>query len=153
LVDLAWPIKGESFGVVIRLWDRDAERERCHCFQKLGGKLPHSPVLSPDGKTVAGVPGGDGDPEEVYLWESATGQLLAKLTGGYPAFSPDGKLLATARGGRNGPGSITLWEAATAKELCSVPVPEGHVYRLDFSPEGRALAMVSDGAGRAKKNT
>lgn len=134
LVDLAWPIKGESFGVLIRQWDRDTGLERSRCFQKLKGKVPLSPVLSPDGKTVAGVPGGEGDPEEVHLWEPATGQLLARIPGGYPAFSPDGKLLATARGGRNEPGSITLWEAAISKELCSVPVSGGHVYRLEFSP-------------------
>jgi hypothetical protein len=97
------------------------------------------------------VPGDHGD--EVLLWESATGKLLAKIPGAYAAFSPDAQLLATARRGPKGQGSITLWKAAKGKEVRSVQVPEGHVYHLAFSPDGRALAAVSDVVGRANKHT
>jgi RNA polymerase sigma factor (sigma-70 family) len=151
-VQLAWPIKGESFGVIIRLWDRDAGRERSRHFQKIGNQLPQALALSPDGRAVACVPG-TGAGSEVHLWDSATGKELSRVSGTSPAFSPDGKLLATVRGGKDGRGSFAVWEAATGKELCSVPMPEGHVYRLGFSPDARALVTASDVAGRANKNT
>src|SRR5262249_13535898 len=43
-VDLAWPINGGSFGAVVRLWDRDAGRERSRFFRKLGEQLGNSLV-------------------------------------------------------------------------------------------------------------
>jgi WD40 repeat protein len=109
--------------------------------------------MSADGKTVACVCPEDGEPEGVQLWDSATGKRLARVPGCCPALSPDGKLLATtARGKRDEKNTVTLWEAATARELCSVKVPQGQVYRLDFSPDGKLLAAVSDVAGRANKH-
>ncbi|HEY7424440.1 MAG TPA: sigma-70 family RNA polymerase sigma factor [Gemmataceae bacterium] len=158
LVDVAWPVKGGPFGAVIRLWDRDAGRERSRCFHKLGEQLGNMLVLSPDGKTVAGIRSNAFD--EVQLWESATGKLLSKIAGknpAFPAFSPDGKLLATAHSEPNKPGTVTLWETATGKEVCSVALPEWPVsrlaYRLAFSPDGRMLATASDVASHTKKHT
>jgi WD40 repeat protein len=145
VVDLAWPIDGGPFGAVVRLWDRDAGREQSRFFRKLGEQLGNSLVLSPDGKTVACV--STAGPEGVQLWESTTGKLLSRISGDNPAFSPDGKLVATTRNKQGGQGVVLLWETATAKELCSVSLPEGHVYRLGFSPDGRMLATLSDVAG------
>jgi RNA polymerase sigma factor (sigma-70 family) len=153
LLDVAWPIRGASFSAVIRLWDRRAAREVSRFSRKLGDRPPDALALSPDGQTVACVPAGDGEPGEVQLWESATGKLRARVPGGCPALSPDGKLLATTARGKGGEkSSVTLWEAATARELCSVKVAEGQVYRLGFSPDGRLLAAASDVAGRTNKH-
>src|SRR5262249_18039364 len=150
VVDLAWPIEARSFGVVVRLWDREAGRERSRFFHKLGEQLGNGAVLSPDGKTVACV---STDEPGLQLWEAATGKLFSRIpSGGSPTFSPDGKFLATTHGGITEQASVTLWEAATAKELRSVRVPEEqdaglhprpHVHRLAFSPDGRMLATVS----------
>jgi WD40 repeat protein/beta-lactamase regulating signal transducer with metallopeptidase domain len=58
------------------------------------------------------------------------------------AFSPDGKLMATAHWYNADPGEAKLWDAATGKPVASLPVPvkEGGVLELTFSPDGKTLA-------------
>jgi hypothetical protein len=109
-------------------------------FREIGWK-PLSWSFSPDGKTIACMTNLKG-----VLLEEPTGKGRFGITWAYLAFSPDGKMLATADFDRKGdgrPGSFSLREAATGKELCSVPLPQGHVYRLLFSPDGRTLATAS----------
>jgi WD40 repeat protein/S1-C subfamily serine protease len=50
---------------------------------------------------------------------------------GGKAISPDGKLLAHGEG---------LWETATGKRIRKYPVPEGLIYEITFSPDGKTLA-------------
>jgi RNA polymerase sigma factor (sigma-70 family) len=154
VVDLAWPIETKSFGAVVRLWDREAGRERSRFFHKLGEHLGSGAVLSPDGKTVACM---SSDAPEVKLCEAATGKLFSRIpSGGNPTFSPDGKFLATSHGGGMEQAFVTIWATATAKELCSVRLPEGpdigpqhpSIHRLAFSPDGKMLATIS-----TEKNT
>jgi RNA polymerase sigma factor (sigma-70 family) len=132
-----------KYSVKVRRWDRETARELRGWSREVGNWMPHSLVFSPDGKTVACMVM-RGNPDQIYLWETATGKELSPIAGGYPAFSPDGKLLATAplllkKDGQ----SFTLWDAATGKEVCSVKAP-GRVYRLLFSPDGRMLATLSN---------
>jgi RNA polymerase sigma factor (sigma-70 family) len=153
VVDVAWPVEARSFGVLVRLWDREAGRERSRFFRKLGAQLGNWGILSPDGKTVACV---SSDAPGVQLWEAATGKLTSRIpSGGSPTFSPDGKLLATIHGGLKEQAFVTIWATAPAKELCSIRVPEERderdvgeqhpqVHRLAFSPDGKMLATVSD---------
>jgi RNA polymerase sigma factor (sigma-70 family) len=142
-VHLVWPIKQrESYGFLVREWDRDSAKERSRRFQDLGENLPSPIALSPDAKTVAFATSA-GASEEVHLWDSATGKVLFRVRGGQPAFSPDGKRLATTRRGPND-WIVSLWETATGKELGTAPMPKGHSYRLAFSPEGKELATVSN---------
>ncbi|MGA8461877.1 MAG: hypothetical protein WB800_41250, partial [Streptosporangiaceae bacterium] len=75
-----------------------------------------SVAFSPDGKIVATADLNGG----AYLWDVATGQRIATLSGPSPdsnvgmssvAFSPDGKIVATA----NLNGVTYLWGIATGR--------------------------------------
>jgi WD40 repeat protein len=74
-------------------------------------------AYTPDGKTLASGSGYDG-PDEIKLWDVATGKELATLKGRpgadvvcTVAFSPDGKTLAS--GGWDG--AVMLWNMKTGK--------------------------------------
>jgi WD40 repeat protein/beta-lactamase regulating signal transducer with metallopeptidase domain len=58
------------------------------------------------------------------------------------AYSPDGRILATAHWYDADPGEVKLWDAATGGLVASLPVPvqEGGVLALAFSPDGKILA-------------
>jgi WD40 repeat protein len=58
------------------------------------------------------------------------------------AYSPDGRLLATAHWYDVDPGEVKLWDATTGDLVASLPVPvkEGGVLELAFSPDGKVLA-------------
>ncbi|HEV3262152.1 MAG TPA: protein kinase, partial [Gemmataceae bacterium] len=98
-----------------------------------------APIFSPDGNTLAGanklIGGFNGGP--IKLWNTATGQELARMRGsdGCAAFSPDGKTLAT-EAGRN---EIKLWDVKTGREQARMNTA-GYLYALAFSPDGKMLA-------------
>jgi len=111
--------------------------------------------FSPDGTTLATVHTDSGGPTgngSVMLWDVASGELLADLTGEDPlpslsftlAFSPDGGTLAVQL-----EGCFRLWDVATGTSL---PVPDffmGAISQVTFGPEGRWLATAGrDGAIR-----
>ncbi len=58
------------------------------------------------------------------------------------AFSPVGKILATAHWYTADPGEVKLWDSSTGALLGTLPVPvkEGGVLALAFSPDGKTLA-------------
>jgi WD40 repeat protein len=62
-------------------------------------------------------------------------------------FSPDGKTLATASPG----GEVTLWDVARRERKVELP-PQGQVYGLAFTPDGKELLVSSyeplDAAGK-----
>jgi WD40 repeat protein len=150
-------IFGGKGGVV--LWDA-AQRGRL-APQPL--PVPENGVwgvaFSPDGQTLAagygaGIVGGKGG---VVLWDAARRPRLASeplpvpegnllgVAGGV-AFSPDGKTLAAGFGAvvnvLSGKGGVVLWDAARRGRVAPEPLPvhEGLVWCVAFSPDGRTLA-------------
>ena len=51
-------------------------------------------------------------------------------------YSPDGQALASAGFDR----TIRIWEAATGREIRALRGPEGAVFDVAYSPDGKALA-------------
>jgi len=119
----------------LHLWDLTTRKE-VRKFNK-NKEQGHRVAFSPDGRTIASAA------HELYLWETATGQLLHHLEGGGQAvaFSPDSFLLAAVSFSQ-----VKLLETTTAKE---VGPHGGYHHHSDlpsaaFSPEGRFLAVDSE---------
>ena len=113
-----------------------------------------SVAFSPDGKTIAagfishGVGGG------VVLWDVAARRRLAdeplpvkEGSVRCVAFSPDGKTIAAGFYGvgpveRRQRGGVVLWDVAARKRLADEPLPvkEGSVRSVAFSPDGKTIA-------------
>jgi serine/threonine protein kinase/WD40 repeat protein len=98
-------------------------------------------AFSPDGRLLASV-SKDGT---ARIWESATGQLLQICRHSQGAieavtFSPDGQLLATG----DVQGTVRLWDPGSGQEAAQVntgSMAPGQIWRLQFSPSGRYLAV------------
>jgi WD40 repeat protein len=136
----------------VKVWDAQTGQELLTCKGHTAAVA--SVVFSPDGKRLASsssVPGGyspfgdPGEPGEVLVWDTETGQELLSLKGhsrfvNSVAFSPDGKRLATL----SRDNTIKVWDAQTRQAILTLkPVPAdigGHVV---FSPDGKHLAAGS----------
>jgi WD40 repeat protein len=144
-----------SYDGTIRLWDVATGQERAALRVHTAAALAlrghtasvHSVSYSPDGKTLAS----GSWPAPIGLWDVATGQERATLTGhersvnsvvDIPAvcsvaYSPDGKTLASA----SNDGTIKLWDVAGGKEWAALR-HMGHV-SVAFSPDGKTLTSGS----------
>ena len=155
---------------VVKVWDLlEAPRERFGLGEVdfAAGSI----AISPDGKALAealrlpanrlradgsggvrvsqfraGAPPAQRMADEVKVWDLATGQPLATLSGQATAggvdrvaalaYSPDGKTLATG----SNQGTLKFWEAGSLAPMI-VPKPrlQGAVTSLRFGPDGRTL--------------
>jgi serine/threonine protein kinase/sugar lactone lactonase YvrE len=99
-----------------------------------------SVAFSPDGTMVAAVGTG-----HTYLWNAASGSLIATLSTGVSgaAFSPDGTQLAVI----SGDNSICLWNVATHKITATLTDTSAlNLLALAFSSNGTLAAGDQDGS-------
>jgi WD40 repeat protein/serine/threonine protein kinase len=125
---------------LLKLWDPDTGRARVASATVEGRKVGFRAVaLAPDGGTVAAL----SEPGTVLVWDGATGEPKAcpgpVASASAVAFSADGRFLALG-----GDGAVRLWDVARAKECGRVRTGEGGVRQVEFSPDGRTLATLSD---------
>jgi RNA polymerase sigma factor (sigma-70 family) len=121
----------------IWMWDVATGRVRRH----FGGEhRAMGLAISSDGRTASAT----GLTQVVHLWELATGQERAALSGHgdmiyATAFTPDGKLLASA----SGDGTIRLWQMPGGKHVHTFTGHRGWVLSLAFTPDGKKLVSGS----------
>jgi WD40 repeat protein len=138
------------------LWDVATGQKLVELRGGRRGRL--KPVaFSANGKVLAQATDNYEGPNEVHVWETATGKELGRfkvlaedrVEG---ALSADGKILAAwgdsapryarRRNQEQEPGIIQRWEMATGKELARIEV-EGGVGKAAFSPDGKTLAAAT----------
>jgi hypothetical protein len=137
----------------------DQERQRLQARLKEAAELPaqtlrpgavndySNAAVTGDGKYLA-----LGSDTQVTVWDTTTGQEVARLRGhALPVtavvFSPDGKRVAAASRAR----SVRVWDVATRKEVVAFGGHTGPVHCLAVSPDGRRFASggADTGAGDA----
>ncbi len=139
----AWGYKSSR---EIRLWDV-GKGEKRHTLEvsaeqpRISGAI-NSLRFSKDGKTLYAS---SGTCFSIQHWDVATGKalpLIGKLDGGLSgiAVCSDGRSVAAA----TSHGSLYLWETATRQRRL-LSKEAGHVNSIDFSPDGRLLAVANMG--------
>jgi RNA polymerase sigma factor (sigma-70 family) len=102
-------------------------------------------AFSPDGRFLvdwAENPLGRSRMDHVYIWDAATGRVVATLAAEprsgatNAAFAPDGRTLATA----SADGIIRLWEVATWRVRTEFRGHRDRVTALAFGPDGRLFS-------------
>jgi RNA polymerase sigma factor (sigma-70 family) len=102
-------------------------------------------AFSPDGRFLvdwAENPFGRSRMDHVYVWDTATGRMVATLAAGprpgatNAAFAPDGHTLATA----SADGIIRLWEVATWKVRAEFRGHRDRITAVAFGPDGRLFS-------------
>ncbi len=111
--------------------------------------LVYRVVFSPDGKSLATAGGGTNG---ISVWAVDSGKLLQKFGGRGGVYSlvysPDGRVVSAMFGGvktlENGDSvgifTLHLWETLTSQEIRQIDVPQGNVWAMAFTADGRTLA-------------
>ena len=133
-----------------RIWDAATGKERAALTGHIGSV--HAIAVAPDGSWLAtasdgtyhrraGGPGVDSARGAVRIWDAATGQARAALTGhggavNAVAVAPDGSWLVSASQDE----TVRIWDAATGKERATLTGHSGTVNAVAVAPDGSWLA-------------
>ncbi|HTU90957.1 MAG TPA: WD40 repeat domain-containing protein, partial [Gemmataceae bacterium] len=130
------------------LWDV-ADGKLVRKFGESGQLRVYSVMFSPDGRRLAGT---SYEPNITHIWDAAGGKELLQLKGqNLPhalAFSPDGATLAVSSGWANTDMTVGLWNLATGREIWRKTTRPWLAMDVQFSPDGRTLALVGAMPGR-----
>jgi RNA polymerase sigma factor (sigma-70 family) len=113
-------------------------------------------AVSPDGSTVAVVPGPNA--RKLYVWNWQAGAEPRPLPVGnfvprWVAFSADGKLLASTS---DREGTVRLWDVASGRARPPLVLPEGPGCRTGevvYTPDGKVLAVSGTVYARRRQST
>ena len=149
---VVWSTDGKTLFTVadregVRVWDAKTG-ESLRRFGPQDGISYHL-ALSADGRRLAidqqyeiRTANSSQSGYRVHLWDVVHNRALRQVEGSCPAhssLSPDGTILA-----RGEKGKIRRWRTADGKELSALTCPDGEVYAVAISPNGRTL--ISGGA-------
>jgi WD40 repeat protein/serine/threonine protein kinase len=134
-----WRVASHSFGQTM-LWDATTG-QLIDSLKTPGGGW--SVEFSPDGRTIASAcHGADCEDRAIMIWDAATRRLIRTIRHPngikYLSFSPDGACLAATEEDDN----VTLFELKTGKVLKVLPGHSGGSHSMDFSHDGRYLAVA-----------
>ncbi|KAL6790916.1 hypothetical protein J3E68DRAFT_443164 [Trichoderma sp. SZMC 28012] len=127
------------------IWLLDTENGKPLQKSKYFHKDVTSVAFSPDGKLLAVALS-----KNIEIWNVSTGttrRISTKVAVRESLFSPDGKTIAIATYG-----AIQILNVASGKKWCELQDPKlsvGGPQRFAFSPDGSAIASVSNGNGVA----
>ncbi len=124
----------------VRLWDVDSGVERPPL--SFGNAAVFALAFSRDGARLAA--GTDYPQNRVWLWETATGRLLATMDGHTNIvcgveFSPDGRRIVSTSFDQ----TVRLWDGATGQSISRLQGHAATVTGASFHPDGRHLVSAS----------
>ena len=138
-------------GAEVRIWATAAAAQDPHDTAGIGSYLGgvNAMAIAPDGGWLASA----GDDGTVRIWDAATGQARATLTGhagrkglgdrsrvNTVAIAPGGGWLAS--GGVDG--TVRIWDAATGQARAVLTGHDGTISALAIAPDGGWLASAGD---------
>ncbi len=140
-------LAGAGIDGAVRLWDVATGKLRSTLRGHSGSC--NGVAFTPDGRTLA-VGSGDGT---VRLWDVVSGQERAALSGHSRevcdvAFTPDGRTLVSASSSRFAgwwllEGEVKLWDAPAPPLRAALTGPDGLVWNLTPTADGKALAAFA----------
>lgn len=128
---------------LLRLWDAETGALLVH-FALPGDSVPAIP-LSPDNKTIVTIGKNPQAQPVARLWDAATGQLRATLTGHTApildaGFSADGTLLVTASQDQ----TARLWDVRSGRAMAPILRHAGSVLQARFAAQEAVVFTLDD---------